>query len=259
VNAIPFWAATPPAAIVVVGVAAFLAGLARGFSGFGGALIFVPPASAVLGPVVAAPMLLLIDAVAAAPLIPNAWRRAERRPVAIMVAGALAGVPAGAFVLLHTDPVTLRWGMAVIVLAILALLLSGWRYRNRPATPLTMLVGAIAGFLNGLAQMGGTPVTAFWLGGPGQPMTVRANIILFFAISTLITAVSYARGGVLTAAILMGALAIGPFYGLGLYLGARMFSMAEERLFRRICCGLIACAGLISLPLWDRARALMLS
>ena len=37
-------------------------------------------------------MLLIIDIVAAAPLIPNAWRRADRKAVAIMALGALVGI-----------------------------------------------------------------------------------------------------------------------------------------------------------------------
>ena len=46
---------------IICAAAGFLAGLARGFSGFGAAMIFVPVASAVLGPVVAMPVLLIAD------------------------------------------------------------------------------------------------------------------------------------------------------------------------------------------------------
>lgn len=71
----------------------FIAGLARGFSGFGAALIFMPLAGSVVGPRVAAPLLLIIDAITAIGLIPNAWRRSDRRGVGIMAIGALIGVP----------------------------------------------------------------------------------------------------------------------------------------------------------------------
>lgn len=43
--------------------AAFLAGLARGFSGFGAALIFIPLASAIVGPRIASVVLLVVDGV----------------------------------------------------------------------------------------------------------------------------------------------------------------------------------------------------
>lgn len=240
--------------LALVAAAALIAGLARGFSGFGGALIFTPLAAALVGPRVAAPVLFLIDAVAAAPLIPKAWKAAERGAVATMTLGALAGAPLGAYVLLHADPTAIRWGLSVVVLAMLALLISGWRYAGAPTAPVTIGVGALAGFLSGLAQVGGPPVVAYWLGGTIPAATVRANIILFFAATTVVTAVTYSIGGVLTRNVLVIGLVVGPFYGAGLWLGSQLFAKADEETFRRACYVLIAAAALLSLPLWDRLR-----
>jgi len=157
---------------------ALVAGLARGFSGFGAALIFVPLASAAAEPAVAAPLLLIVDSVLAITLLPNAWSLSERRDVAIMSLGALAGVPFGTFVLATGDPLAIRWAIAALIFALLALLLSGWRYRGRIAAPITIGVGGLAGFLSGAAQMGGPPVVAYWLGGATRSDVVRANIVL---------------------------------------------------------------------------------
>ena len=110
---------------------AFLSGTARGFSGFGSALIFMPLASSIAAPRLVAALLLIIDFVAAAPLLPNAWRHADRRATAVIVLGALVGVPLGTYFLSRLDPVTTRWIISVFVLALLVLLLSGWRYRGR--------------------------------------------------------------------------------------------------------------------------------
>jgi len=91
-------------ALVLLAISAFAAAAARGFSGFGSALIFVPLASTAIGPQAAAPLLLIIDGVAAAGLIPNAWRHADKRDVGIMSIGALAGTPLGAWALTKSDP-----------------------------------------------------------------------------------------------------------------------------------------------------------
>src|SRR5258707_15662857 len=91
--------------LLLLGVVALIASVARGFSGFGGALIFMPVASAAVGPKMAAPLLLIIDAVAAAGLIPNAWRRSDRRDVGLMAAGSVIGIPIGATLLAHADAV----------------------------------------------------------------------------------------------------------------------------------------------------------
>jgi uncharacterized protein len=83
------------AAIAVCAIA-FVAGTSRGFSGFGAALIFMPLASSVAPPRLAAALLLIIDFVSAAPLIPNAWREADRKATMIMVVGSAVSIPVGA-------------------------------------------------------------------------------------------------------------------------------------------------------------------
>jgi len=230
---------------------AFIAGLARGFSGFGAALIFMPLASTIVGPACAAPLLLIIDAVMAAGLIPNAWRCAHRRDVGIMAAGALIGIPAGTLALALGDPLTLRWGIVLTVVLLLTVLASGWRYRGQPSAILTVSVGVVSGLFSGAAQIGGPPVVVYWLGGAISSAVVRANIVIFFAISTLLTGASYLASGLFTLQILALSLTTGPFYGLGLYLGARLFGMASEVAFRRTCYGIIAMAGIIGLPIFD--------
>src|SRR5437868_14306126 len=111
------------AAIAICAIA-FIAGTARGFSGFGAALIFMPLASSIAGPRLVAALLLIIDFVSAAPLIPNAWKRADRKATAVMVFGAMIGVPIGTYFLSRLDPVTTRWIISAFVFALLLLLVS---------------------------------------------------------------------------------------------------------------------------------------
>src|SRR6266481_9496890 len=110
---------------------AFLSATARGFSGFGSALIFMPLASSMAAPQLVAALLLIIDFIGAAPLVPKAWKQADRKATAVVVSGALVGVPIGTYFLSRLDPVTTRWIISAFVFALLMLLLSGWRYRGK--------------------------------------------------------------------------------------------------------------------------------
>lgn len=230
---------------------ALAGGLARGFAGFGSAMIFVPLASAVIGPRAAVPILFLMDAVMALPLIPPALRLGDRREVLTMALGALAGVPLGIAVLTGLDPVMFRWAIVVAVFGLLALLISGWRYRGRPKPALTIGVGVVAGLFSGAAQVGGPPVVAYWLGGVIPARIVRANIILYFAVATVLSAIGYVWSGLISGAVVLPAAAIAPAYGAGLFLGSRMFGRADEAVFRRLCFSMIAVAALLSMPLLD--------
>lgn len=230
---------------------AFIAALARGFSGFGGALIFVPLASAVYGPQVAAPILMLVDGVLQFTLLKNAWRIGKRGEVAIMALGALVGIPLGVLALKYLDTIALRWGISGLTAAMLALLMSGWRYHGRPRQPLTIGVGFLSGLLSGAIQAGGPPVVAYWLGGGNAAATLRANIILFFFCTSAASGVTYLAAGLLDTGVLILAATAAPGYALGLFLGTRMFNLASELAFRRACYLLIAAAAVISLPVLD--------
>lgn len=243
-------AAYDSSTLLLLVLVAGMAGLARGFSGFGAALIFMPAASALVGPAVAAPILLVTDGVLSVGFIPKAWPMARRADVAVMAAGAVVGVPTGAFLLKHADPLLLRWFIVALTAAMLMLLISGWRYKSAPKPPVTVAVGALAGLFGGIAQLTGPPVVAYWLSGRHSPQSVRANIILFFACTTVLTIMSYIATGLLTAKTLLLSLLVGPLFAVGLYAGARLFGRASEATFRRLCFALIAISVVSSLPVW---------
>ncbi|MBR1189257.1 sulfite exporter TauE/SafE family protein [Bradyrhizobium sp. AUGA SZCCT0169] len=238
------------AAIAICAIA-FVSGLARGFSGFGSALIFMPLASSMAAPQLVAALLLIIDFIAAAPLVPNAWKQADRRATAVMVFGALIGVPIGTYFLSRLEPVTTRWIISAFVFALLLLLLSGWRYRGKDHASISVGIGGVSGFCSGLAQTGGPPIVGYWLGRPIASNIARANILLFFGASDFFSVVSYSLTGLITMEAIKFSLLVGPVYGIGVWLGASLFGRASETLFRAICYALIAMAVIAGLPALD--------
>ena len=238
------------AALAICAIA-FVSGTARGFSGFGSALIFMPLASSLAAPRLIAALLLVIDFVGALPMLPNAWRQANRKATAVIVVGALVGVPVGTWLLTRLDPVTTRWIISAFVAALLLLLLSGWRYRGKDHVPLSVGIGALSGFCSGLAQTGGPPIVGYWLGRPVLAQIARANIVLFFAASDFFSMVSYAATGLINRDAILFSLLVGPVYAIGIGFGTLLFGRASEALFRSICYTLIALAVLFGLPVLD--------
>ena len=238
------------AAIAICAIA-LVSGLARGFSGFGSALIFMPLASSMAAPQLVAALLLIIDFIAAAPLVPNAWKQADRKATAVMVFGALIGVPIGTYFLSRLEPVTTRWIISAFVFALLLLLLSGWRYRGKDHAAVSVGIGGLSGFCSGLAQTGGPPIVGYWLGRPIASNIARATILLFFGASDFFSVVSYSLTGLITMDAIKFSLVVGPIYGIGVWLGASLFGRASEALFRAICYALIAMAVIAGLPTLD--------
>ena len=234
----------------VFGVA-LIGGVVRGFSGFGGALIVIPLAAMALGPVMAVPMFYLFDLGSATPYGYSALPRAQWREIGPMIAGYLVTLPLGAWMLTSLDPLAVRWFMDGIVLLMLAILVSGWRYHGRPTAPASAAVGCLAGAMGGSSGISGPPVIAYWMGRKENAAAIRTNIMAYYALSSTATDVLFAWRGLFTLQVLIYAIIIWPAYALGLAGGVRLFGFASDRAFRVSAYALIAIAAVLSLPLLD--------
>ena len=139
-------------------LAALVAAIVRGFSGFGAGLIFMPIAAACLGPKEAAGILYIVDTILILPFVARAVPKADWHDVLPLGLGAAATIPLGVIVLLHADPIPLRWGLSIAILVSISALAAGLRYTGPTRLPLSLAVGAVAGFLSGSVQIPGPPV-----------------------------------------------------------------------------------------------------
>jgi len=234
----------------VVALAGFAAALVRGFSGFGAGLIFMPIAAASIGPIPAAGILLIIDTIPILPLVARAVRIVEWREVLPLGFGSMLMVPAGAAVLVMADPVPLRWALSLVILVSIGLLAAGVRYRGPTRVWLSGIVGGIAGFMSGSMQIPGPPVLIYWLGRDAVPVTMRANAIVFFMFSTVISSAAFIYAGIFTADVIVRAAVLMPIYAVGVFVGSRMFGLASEATYRAIAYSTIIFAAVVSMPLF---------
>lgn len=228
-----------------------VAGLVRGFTGFGGAMVFMPFAAFLFDPALAVVAFFIIDALVPAPLVWNATKVCDWRTVLPCVLGSWCGVWLGAYLLATTDPLILRWAICGIIIALVLLMMSGWRYTNRPIVPLSLAVGASSGVLGGISQVSAPPVVAYWVSGPAPSAVIRANVICFFLFAAMGSVVAFLANGVFNTRSISLALWLAPFYGLAIFTGARLFSGADDRLFRKVAFAMILLAAITSLPLLD--------
>jgi uncharacterized membrane protein YfcA len=241
------------AGLAVLSGATLLGGLVRGFTGFGFAMVFMPLASVVLGPVAALGLIWYIDAPFALPIALRNARQAEWREVAPLLLTATLALPAGIWLLIWLDRETMRWILAGLIFAAVALMASGWRYHGRPGVPLSLGVGALSGLFNGMASIGGMPLAVFWLGAQRNDRhRTRANLQTFFGVSTLVSGAILWRNDILTITALTMALPLMGIYGAGMWAGTHGFRLASEQSFRRGAYLVIFASALTSLPLWDR-------
>lgn len=239
-----------PRFFVALAIAA-TSGLVRGFSGFGNALIYMPLMAAVYDPRTAAVTLLMVDFVCSSPFAISEMRRCTwREVVPISIAMAVA-VPIGTYLLIVLDPIVLRWTIAILVLSLVAILASGWRYHGPSTLPITTTVGIVAGVGAGAAQIAGPPVILYWLSRGNNALILRANLMVFLLFCGIILIAVYAVQGLLTARPIALAILFAPCYVAGVAIGSRSFRSASDRLYRNIAYTICLLAALLSLPVLD--------
>jgi uncharacterized membrane protein YfcA len=237
---------------VAAAIVSALSGLVRGFSGFGSALIYIPLISAIYEPRIAAMTFLLIDLLSSTPFSIRELSRCNWREVAPITLVAVLTVPVGTLVLIVANPIVLRWIISGLVLLLLAMLASGWRYHGKPTLSAMAAVGAIAGLGSGAVQIAGPAVIVFWLGGHSDARTVRANLMVFFMLMGAAALVSYLAQGIVTADALVLTLCLGVPFVLALWAGVHTSHLASDTTYRRIAYAIVALSALVSLPLFDR-------
>ena len=230
---------------------AFLAGLVRGFTGFGTAMIYLPFASAVVSPVSALLSLTVMDILGPLPLLPNALRKGHARDIGLMGLGMAVTLPVGLYILTQMEGETYRYVVSFATLGCVALLVSGIRYSGALSRPLIVATGGVGGFLGGVAGVPGPPVMVLYLASRLPVEVVRANLILFLLMADFLIFPVLALNGVLSlSAIIVGLAALVP-YAAGCGIGAWLFDPNRENLYRVMAYIVIAGSALIGLPFWN--------
>lgn len=230
---------------------AVLAGVVRGFSGFGTAMIFLPFASIVLSPVQSLLALMVMDLVGPLPMVPRALRDATRAHLVWLCAGMLCLLPVGLLLLTRMEPEVFRLVLGVVTLACVALMVAGWRFHGALTPAILFGTGGLGGFLGGVAGIPGPPVIVMTMASTMGPAAIRAtNMLYLLGCDLVLIGMLLLWGHAELAPMLIGAIAILP-YMAGCWVGAALFDPGRERLYRLVAYLVIGGAALSALPLWS--------
>ncbi|MGX9963852.1 sulfite exporter TauE/SafE family protein [Roseomonas sp. F4] len=224
-----------------------IAGLMRGYSGFGTAVLLAPAYSVLWGPRIGIPVMLVMELVVSLQLVPRAFAEANRRVILPIGAAACLATPLGAFILLTADQDTLRRFIGGLVLVFGLLLMSGWRYHGSRPMPLNLMVGGLAGLLKGATGISGPPVILYLLAGPEAARQHRANLILFFGTIAVISVIPPALGGLMGWPVLAKTMLLLPVLMLCVPIGARLFRVLPERWYKRLALIFLVSTGVAAL------------
>ncbi|WP_439150130.1 TSUP family transporter [Sulfitobacter sp.] len=245
-----FAAAGSDAGLIWLLASVIVAGLVRGFAGFGSAMIIMPVAASVLTPVQAVIFLAAAELLGPLPNLSSALRIGTKRDIGLLLAGVVVALPLGLWGLSVMSPEPFGWIVSGVVFALLALLVTGWRYGGVLNRPLVLGTGALGGFMTGFAGIAGPPVIMLYMASKLPISVIRANFLLYLVgIDLLLFAMLWGAGLLVWPVVALG-LMMGIPNVLANIIGARLFDPQSERVFRTVAYIVIALSAIAGLPLW---------
>ena len=226
-----------------------LGGILRGFTGFGAALVIVPVLSIIFTPREGVPMHTIMELPGVLQLLPTAVRHADRPTVVPMILALVVAIPVGVLALVTINPEIMRIVISVMVLLMVCLLATNWRYTGPTRLPVSLGAGTAGGLIHGSTGVGGPAIVAVLLARDDVTDTTRANIIAMMGALIVIGLPIMWAYGLLTPRVLIVGIVSAPIYFASIYLGSRFYRAYGQRHHRRVSLtmlALIAAATLVA-------------
>ena len=221
-----------PRMIAVTGATALVAGVVRGYSGFGGPALMALVLTQFFNPLSVLTKVMIIDAVSYLLLVPSTVREFDRRLVTVVTVATLLGLPIGVYLLTVTDPVVMKRAVAAAVAVCVLVMLLGLRFRVRPPMVVQVLVGVLAGVVLGATYIALVAVI-FFFALPDSGARSRANTVFWGITLACVLIASHMVLGNVTIGDLWRAILVGIVYLAGTGAGVWWFRRSGERTFRR--------------------------
>jgi len=226
-----------------------LGGFLRGFLGFGAALLIVPVLSAILTPEKALVIVFLIELPTVIYLMPGAFKQGDPKTVAPIILAMFFTIPIGVYFLVSTDPDIIKIVISLLVLAMVALLATGWKPQNEIKLGTMLIVGSLSGLISGAAGVGGPPFVTALMARNESPERTRSNIILSLNSMSLLTIANYFYSGLVTVNLLLLSLTLVPVYVGCTWYGARYFGSSGNHYFKKAALFMLALISVVTIAL----------
>ncbi|MEM7208109.1 MAG: sulfite exporter TauE/SafE family protein [Pseudomonadota bacterium] len=233
--------------LVMLFAIVFVAGVIRGFLGFGSALLTVPAVAILYGPAQAVVFGVLIEIPPSLGLLNVAIRDAERRTVWPMLLAFVAFVPVGTLFLKTTDPELMKNLISFLVLVMVGIIAVQDRMVLFLSRTGILFSGAVSGFTQGMSGIAGPVFVAALLARGESAALTRANTVALAAGLIAVSVISFWIAGLITTETIIYTILATPSILLGVWAGAVLFRRLSHWNVRGIILAFLAITAVFTL------------
>ncbi len=224
---------TFPETFVPLAICTLLAGLVRGFSGFGLSAVLVASGVFFVAPKSLIPSAQALEVVASIWMIPSVWRDVNWKWLRPLLLAYALSIPFGVAALAYAPAEVLRVGGCVLLLFASLCLLFNARPNLPDGFPLRFGTGVVAGFMAGASSLGGMVASVMLFAVSIPAKELRATLIVLFFGSALYSLSWGAWHGVVTRATFVQSAWLAIPLLIGIAIGSRGFHSVSEVQFRK--------------------------
>ncbi len=222
-----------PAMIDVLSfLAIFVAGLVRGYSGFGFSAISIGLISLWRSPAELVPIIFLLEIPASLLMLRSALRDFSWVWVKPLMGGSLIGIPVGVALLASVATAWLQLIVSATICVTSALVRLGWHPQRANGPGFRWFTGLVSGVLNGLSALGGIVCAVMLYSAKVEPKVWRATLTLLFLFTDFYALTLAYWNGLIQPHIWSTALLWSLPLAMGILAGSRAFDSSDPEKFR---------------------------
>lgn len=223
-----------------------LAGIVRGYAGFGFSAIVVAVLSQFLPPSEVVPIVLFLEIAASVHMFPSVWHLIDRRALLYLMLGSFFSLPAGVLLLANLDENLMRLLIALLILIASLMIAMGFRIAAA-GDKMNLATGVVSGAMTGAAGVGGLAIVTMFLSSAANMAVARATLVAVFFISdSYAIAVGTWQGLIDLPVIYRSAILVLPL-ALGVNIGSRLFHRSNHDAARKFAVKLLIVLSLLTL------------
>ncbi len=211
----------------------FLAGIVRGYTGFGLSAVVITSASLFLSPLKLVPILYLLEVAASVYMFRPTYRDVDRMMLLFLLLGCALGMPVGQYLLISLPVDGTKILLYSIVIVVALLVRSGYEFPYQINRKVSFVVGIATGLASGLAAVGGLVTMVVLLGIRFDVVRARATLVaMFFVLYIFGTLISVANGLATQGTLYTTMFLLLPLF-IGVTIGQRSFLRTPKEKFRQ--------------------------
>jgi len=225
----------------------FLAGVTKGLTSFGLALVSVPILLIFLSPKTVVPLILIYDALINMIILFESRKWVDLKRIWPLMISGIIGIPFGTYPLMVLDIRIYKVFIGFIITFFATAFLMGFNKKIKNEKLSFTTIGFLSGLLSGSTAMSGPPIILFFTNQGVTKRVFRANVVAYFIVLDLATVFAFVLSGLITEEVINYAILLIPALIFGTFTGIKLVHKVDEKLFRNITLLVVTIAGLVSI------------